>query len=150
MEKMQNLTKDADTMQMSREQTKSAGFTGLDFFDLERQSIDLHEICQMMVDTRNQLEANHYLSEEVQDFLLFLLPARSNTTDFRSVQSFHCDVANEALDSPRRRCGKISEGCTSLFDHIACHAVKALTMSHDGALPFIKLRVLLNERTDCE
>ena len=54
------------------------------------------------------------------DVLLFLLPARSNTTDFRSVQSFHCDVANVALDSPRRRCGKNSEGCTSLFDHIPC------------------------------
>lgn len=92
----------------------------LDFLDLERQSNDLHEICQMMVDTSNQLEANHCLSEDVHDFLLFLLPARSNTTGFRSVQSFHCDVANEALDSPRRRCGKISEGCTSLLDHIPC------------------------------
>lgn len=58
--------------------------------------------------------------EDVHDFLLFLLPARSNTTDFRSVQSFHCDVANVALDSPRRCCGKISEGCTSLFDRIPC------------------------------
>lgn len=58
--------------------------------------------------------------------------------------------ANVALDSPRRRCGKISEGCTSLFDPVASHAVKALTMSHDGALPVIKLRALLNERTDYE
>lgn len=61
-----------------------------------------------------------YLRNFHGDFLLFLLPARSNKTDFRSVQSFHCDVANVALDSPRRCCGKISERCTSLFDHIPC------------------------------
>ena len=75
----------------------------------------------MMVDRSNQLEANHYLSEGVHGvFLLFLLPTRSIQTDFPSVQSFHCDVANVALDSPRCCCGKISERCTSLFDRRPC------------------------------
>lgn len=45
------------------------------------------------------------------------------------------------------RSRRVAQACLIIY-RVA--AVKALTMSHDGALPVIKLRVLLNERTDCE